>query len=359
MIPVHRETLRHNPLNEVTGSVERLTDATGRTLVRKVLRRPDGAGDEPGGDEPGGGDGARPWAASTRPRHWNYWRREAEAYRSGSLAASLHGTGLDLAASRVTETADGAVLELEDVAGTSGTAFDLADHVALAGALGRWHARGPLDEPWTSTRFLRDYSGSKPVPWHLLEDDAAWRQPLVADLWPAGLRDGWRRLVAHRELLLRTSERLPRTTNHLDLWVSNEIRRPDGAVVLLDWAFVGDGAVGEDLGNHLPDAVFDLFWPAERLPELADACWSAFCDGLRDGGWTGRRSDARLGMITSAVKYDWLLPLLLQRAGDAEHQAYHRAADAEHLYRQRGLALQYLVDWCDEALTRPPPSPPP
>ena len=50
------------------------------------------------------------------------------------------------------------------------------------------------------------------------------------------------------------------------------------------------------------------------------------------------------------MKYTWLLPLLLERAADPEHDAYHRRADAEHLYRQRGLALSHLVGWCEEAL---------
>ena len=107
----------------------------------------------------------------------------------------------------------------------------------------------------------------------------------MADLWPASLRDGWRRLLANRDVLLDTMERLPRTRSHLDVWVSNEFRRTDGRVVLVDWAFFGDGAVGEDIGNHVPDAVFDLFWPAERLHELEVACYDAYLEGLLAGGW--------------------------------------------------------------------------
>ena len=33
-------TLRHNPLNAVTATVERITDAEGHTLIRKVLQQP-------------------------------------------------------------------------------------------------------------------------------------------------------------------------------------------------------------------------------------------------------------------------------------------------------------------------------
>jgi hypothetical protein len=190
----------------------------------------------------------------------------------------------------------------------------------------------------------------KPAPYGLVDDARAWDQPLVRDTWPVGLRDGWRRLLAHRDLLLATAERLPRTFCHLDVWVSNEIARPTGDTVLLDWAFAGDGAVGEDAGNHVPDAVFDLFWPDERIGELDAAVTAGYLAGLEESGWTGDPRDARLGMVASCVKYTWLLPGMLARAAATEHSAYHAVVAAERLYGQRGLALAHLVGWCDEAL---------
>jgi hypothetical protein len=338
---VSRETLRHNPLNAVTAVVERVTDADGHTLIRKELRRPD----------PSSTNGtAGPWAASSDRQHWNYWRREADAYLSEALREGLQAAGLDMPTAEVEETDVGVVLWLEDVAGTPGTEFSLDDHAAVSRALGRWQARGPLDNAWASRRFLREYSGSRPARYELVEDAASWQQPLVANGWPAQLREGWRRLLANRERLLRIMESLPRTRSHLDVWVSNEIRRSAGPVVLLDWAFAGDGAVGEDLGNHIPDAVFDLFWPADRLNELDQACFDAYLQGLHEAGWRGDEREVRLGAVASCVKYAWLLPRLLERAAAASHQAYHETADSEHLYQQRGAAFMHLVAWCDEAL---------
>ncbi|NIZ93263.1 aminoglycoside phosphotransferase family protein [Kineococcus rubinsiae] len=336
---MRRETLRFNLDNPTTVVVERVHDDAGGTRVRKELRR---AGTTP--------PAVAHWSASTDPRRWNYWHREAEVYGDPGLRASLAGTGLSLPAAEVVEHADGTTLWLEDVPGVLGVDFTLADHVALAAALGRWQAGGPHDAPWASRGFLRDYSTSRPGDVGLVDDDAAWEHPLVRDTWPAGLREGWARLLAHREDLLGVVEGQPRTLCHLDAWVSNVIRRPDGELCLLDWTFAGDGAVGEDLGNYLPDAVLDLFWPAERLPELEAACFAAHLDGLRRAGWSGSERDVRLGMVASCVKYAWLLPLVLGRAGDGDHHAYHRSADAERLYRQRGLVFAHLVGWCDEAL---------
>lgn len=332
------EVLRYNRNNQTTVLVERVQAPTG-TRVRKELRRPG----------PSSEDGAVHWAASTDPRHWNYWHREAEVYRDEDLRASLAGTGLELAGAEIIDHDSGTTLWLEDVTGTAGPDFTLDDHVAAATAMGRWQGRPPLSRRWSSRHFFREYSTSRPWDLAVADDDAAWAQPLVRATWPTGLRDGWARLLAHCDVLLDVMEQLPRASSHLDACVSNAVRRPDGTVVLLDWAFAGDGAIGEDLGNWLPDAVFDLCWPAEQLPDLEAACYPAYLEGLRTSGWQGADSDARLGVTASCVKYAWLLPLLLARAGDTKQQAYHQDADPEHLYRQRGMALTHLIGWANEA----------
>lgn len=334
------EVLRYNPNNATTLIVERVRTSIG-SRVRKELRRPD----------PASRTGVGHWTASSDPEHWNYWHREAEVYTDAELRASLAGTGLQLAGAQVVDHDGGTTLWLEDVTGTAGADFTLDDHVATATALGRWQGRPPLIRPWSSRGFLREYSSSRPWDLTVVDDDAAWAQPLVRSAWPPGLRDGWTRLLAHRHVLLDVMEQLPRVPSHLDAWVSNVVRRPDGSVVLLDWSFAGDGAVGEDLGNWLPDAVFDLFWPAEHLHDLEAACFPAYLRGLRTSGWRGTDNEARLGVVASCVKYAWLLPLMLARASDAQQQAYHQDVDPEHLYRQRGRALAHLVRWADEALS--------
>ncbi len=58
--------------------------------------------------------------------------------------------------------------------------------------------------------------------------------------------------------------------------------------------------------------------------------------------------------MASGVKYAWLLPLLLGRASEQAHSAYHRPAESRHLFQQRGLALEFIVNWCDQALKQLP-----
>ena len=161
----------------------------------------------------------------------------------------------------------------------------------------------------------------------------------MRDLWPPGLEAGWARLAGARERLLGIAERVPRVTSHLDVWPVNALRRPSGEVVLVDWAFCGDGAVGEDVGNLIPDSVFDLFWPAERLDELAETCITEYVAGLREAGWAGDEQLVRLGVMATAVKYTWLLPATVAQARDATHSAYFRHVDARALYTARGAAF--------------------
>ena len=90
----------------------------------------------------------------------------------------------------------------------------------------------------------------------------------------------------------------------------------------------------------------------QAIGELEAACFDAYLTGLLGAGWSGREQDVRLGVVASCVKYTWLLPLMLEQAGNDTQRAYHQPADAQELYRRRGLTLAHLVEWCDEALAR-------
>ncbi|GAA3466028.1 hypothetical protein GCM10018965_005800 [Nonomuraea roseola] len=326
------EPLTHNAMNAVTKGIWRLRGD--RPVILKVLTSAD--------------EGGLGWAASHDPRHWNYWRREAEVYADG-LPELWKGSGLrapELVA--MVERDDGDVaLYLEDAGGERLT---FERHAVMARQLGRAQG-GSLapDRPWLSRSFLREYVESKDVPYELLDDEAAWRHPLVGEHFPPGLRAELVRLHRDREWFLRLMESLPRALCHLDVWPNNLLARgPE--TVLLDWAFTGDGALGEDIGNHVPDSVFDLFVPAAELPALDRAVFGAYVRGLREAGWSGDERLVRLAVCASAVKYDWLVPMML-RAVDREQLDYGggRPVEAARRYRERGAAMMFLAGWADEA----------
>lgn len=329
------EPLTHNPLNAVTGAINRLRWSGGHCVRKHVTH--DGAG-------------ADHWAPSDDPHHFNYWAREAQVYRSG-LPQRL---GLDApAVLGVVDRPDGSIsLWLEDVAGDSGLDLSISAIAGAARQLGASQGREDQpDEPWLSRDFITAYGASKPVDYSLLNDDATWRHPLVADNWPATLRDDLAELHRSRSWYQQLMTRLPRTVAHLDVWPNNLVVRSDGSAAFLDWSFTGHGVLGEDIGNLVPDAVLDLLVPADDLDELETTVFDAYVEGLAEAGWSGDHDLVRLGFWASAVKYHWLAPVFLERLDAPVHLAYGRPIDPAHLYAERGAALELLARWARDART--------
>ena len=321
----------------LTAGIWELTCGDERIVIKRLARH------RPTGDTAYG----QHWShRAEEPARWNYWAREALAYQSG-LTSSFDGVGLRAPRCLGIDLGnDDAVLALEYVDGTPAEHWGVATYADLARTLGAAQARFIAEDSapryeWLSRDFVRAYSTEKPVRWDLLHSDEAWAQPLVAQNFPDSLRAAATELHARRDELYALIIGAPRTLCHLDVWTKNLIRDRHGCFVLLDWAFVGDGAVGEDIGNLVPDAAFDFFIEPERLPTLRAAVLSAYLEGLRSAGWDGDADVVDMAMAASAVKYDWLTVLLLERASVDEHRRYGGVdiMDSADLYRKRGAAL--------------------
>jgi hypothetical protein len=309
----------------------------------------------------GGGTKSEEWRPSEDPSHWNYWEREALAYEQGVTSAysvaGISGPGL-LSLNR---RPNGEIsLWLRDAqsedGSVPGTRWSTEDYrrfaYGLGFAQGRIAATGAATNyPWLTRRFLRDYVLSKQADRSVLYSDEAWRHPLVRDNFPDGLRQELIQLHEERERFFSLMERLPRTLCHLDVWPNNLFAGRDGTFTLIDWSFVGEGALGEDIGNLVPDSVFDLFVPARNLASLDREVFGGYLSGLREAGWEGDERTVRLGMCASAVKYEWLGPLMLQRASNARQLDYggRETVDADLLYAERRIALTFLASWAEEA----------
>jgi len=306
--------------------------------------------------------GETPWdahwtARDDEPRRWTYWCRESLAYQH-DLAGAYAGSGVR-APTCLGMDIDGseAVLLLEWVTGEPGEVWPLSYYGPAAEALGRAQAPFLLGRPippfsWLSKRFLREYSSEKQVTWELLNDDDAWAHPFVRQTFPAGLREAVLFVHAHRERLYQISESLPRTLCHLDFWPKNLFRRPSGEIVVIDWSFAGDGAVGEDIGNLVPDAVFDHFVPADQMQHLEQAVYEGYLRGLRAAGWSDDPRLVKLGMWSSAVKYDWLAPFTLAQVGQARQYRYGGAGEIDRTFkfRERSHALLFNAQWARQAI---------
>jgi hypothetical protein len=341
---VIRERLVHNEGNAATGGIWRVRES-GRSEVLKVACPPS--------DVPRG----RPaWQTSAEPSHWNYWRREVLAYTTGLAATAYAKAGIvapELL--RVLERSDGSVaLSLADATGTPGTRWsvDRLAHFArqLGHAQAEWAGRVP-DLPWLSRRWLAQYQAGRHV-W--VRTDIDWDHPGAA-VWPAPVREVLARMMPAREKLLKRAESSPRTLCHLDVWPMNLIEAAD-TTVLLDWAFVGEGGIGEDLANLIVDSVADGLMDAALLPEINERTTDAYLDGLREGGYLGTSDKVREAVAANgAAKYAWFGAAVLGKALSNEaygHPQYgQHASGAEALRSLRGL-VTLLADWAAPDLRR-------
>ena len=121
--------------------------------------------------------------------------------------------------------------------------------------------------------------------------------------------------------------------------------------MLLDWAFVGEGAIGEDVGNLVVDSVADGLIDPGLLPEIDRAVTAAYLAGLRAGGWRGRDGQVRRAItVTGAAKYCWLAPLMLKRLADGHGARFYDRRDPEQVLRGRLGVLTLVADWAGAAL---------
>lgn len=335
------ELLTHNQGNAATGGVWRVRGPQGSAIV-KVARPPSASP-----------SGSPSWQTSDDPTHWNYWRREFMAYSTGFAADVYAGTGIEppdvLAHSK---RADGSIeLWLAEAQGAPGTSWPvtrLADFAAQLGAAQAvWIDRSP-DTLWLSRRWLAQYLDNGPSRnvWVSTDDD--WDHP-VARVWPPHTRARLRRLWESRSRYVAAAETSPRTLCHLDVWPTNLVER--GATsVLLDWAFVGEGGVGEDVANLIVDSVTDGLMPSALLPEINAEVTDGYLEGLRAGGWAGSADEVRRAIaISGAAKYSWFAAARLGAAIRGSHIRSGYGQDTSHEDAMSRLSelVRMLADWSE------------
>lgn len=324
-----REVQLYNTLSGITGGVWRDGD-----VIVKQLRR--------------SADALPWWTPSAEPTDALYWRREADVYESG-LPARL-GLGAPQLL-RSTTTSDGVQLELTALAGRTAATITVKDLQRLATILGRSQGRSDLPaEPWLSRGFLRFWSTSGRTDHSAMGDESLWSRRYAAPFVTDEIRADILAMHANRFRLLAIAESLPRTICHLDLFPNN-VFATDDSVSLIDWSFTGDGAIGEDIGNLIPDSIFDLGLPVSVLPELEETLPAHYIAGLRESGWSGDDRLVRLAIHASAIKYDWFAPRLLQNADNDEQKGYGGAVvDIMELSAARWTGLALLGRWAREAV---------
>ena len=235
----------------------------GRDVVVKRLQAPD-PHDVPGVLTPG---------------DVNYWRRAADVALSGVVAEA---PGLrEAPVLRVDEDEEGITLVHERV-----ETYD-PPGLWLAACLGRFAAVDLGEHPWLARDQLRSRL-------RLVERRGGWRT--LARTPVADIAD---HLWSRREPWLDRCDALPQVAQHGDPSAANIPGRHGDGAVAIDWAHLGRGPVGADLG-YLSLAT------REDIEPLVEAYVGALPAGLADPAdvVTGARV---MAVYTALTRLDWAL----------------------------------------------------
>jgi hypothetical protein len=295
---------------------------------------------------------------ANQPQDWNYWRREALAYRSGlpdrftMPLRPVRCWGTD----DVDETTSW--LWLEELDATSRRVpWSLEELAASAYDWGAFSAQGVdlvdavESEPWAARRWLRGWVGTARVLGsdHAAGHDGCWDHPLLRSRLPTSARSAFAGLMEAAEPLLDRLDALPRTVAHQDTQWNNLFREtgPEGRrTVVIDWSFFGTAPVGEDLGHHIGVNVFFGCVQPRVAEEHAKTATGAYLEGLRAYGWQGDEEPVRfaadataaLQMLSfAACHIAWLCP----EFGEVDNWP-------EELARRHSLDVDAVMDaWCE------------
>ena len=289
-------------------------------------------------------------AQEPQPAHWNYWKREYLAYQSRMLDR-LPGP---LAAPRclgVAEYADqGTWIWLEDLGEGSQETWSLPHYAQAAYQLARFNGayltqQWVPDYPWLNPGLLRQVVARDSDVARVMDPSQpgnAWENGVVDQAFSAALRDKVLQIWADAAHFVAALDQLPQTLCHNDAHRQNLMlrrgERGQDQVVAVDWAFVGRGALGEDLADLTAGSIFWCPGARMEITALEAVCFEGYLAGLQDVGWQDDPRLVRLAYtIHMALRRAAVLPLWIAHFMDDRRQAEmleHFGLPAEDVLRR-------------------------
>ena len=201
-------------------------------------------------------------------------------------------------------------LWLEDLGGSK-SEWTIADYGQAAYDLGRFNGTyltgQPIpDYPWLSQQWLSGWiERTAPfIPIFQQNLDHLW----VKRMWPPDVAEKLLQLWVERDFYFKVLAQLPQTLCHMDAFRGNLFICPPPAkgqeVVAIDWAYVGSGAIGEELAPLIEFTILLFEVDLSDALELEKQVFAGYVAGLESVGWQGDIRQVRLGhAIAASFRY--------------------------------------------------------
>lgn len=232
-------------------------------------------------------------------------QREIEVYRSG-VFSSICG-GIRAAQCYAIQEKDGLQLMwLEDLSHAPQPPWSSEQYIETAYHLGQfngyWPSESLPDWRWLNHGSLRQALKKQAFQEALERLHQLQSHPVIAQVAPPDIAASTLQLWDEIDRLLEKVEQSPKGICHLDCHPRNlfPMHSMPGKsyTVAVDWAEVGIGPYGIDVGHLLIEAVKKMTIPSEQLRVLIEQSFEAYINGLTEVGWAGNVEQVRLTYLT-------------------------------------------------------------
>ncbi|MCA9916601.1 MAG: phosphotransferase [Anaerolineales bacterium] len=310
-------------------------------LVVKILRSPEGL------TMPDGTTLTKEMAET--PNNFGYWPREALVAQS-SLPDELP-TGLRLPRFLGVTSVSEQECWLWQECLPEEPAWQWAAYREAAFRLGRWQGTAvshPQNHPWLSQEWLAKWvHGPLTGIFGLVDGMDGYNHPLLAAHFAPEELAALRQLWADRQAILDRLAQLPKTICHLDAHRGNLSWQGDD-LALIDWAFVGEGALGEELAAFVGATLLLDYVPLTEAEPLEQVAFEGYLAGLRAAGWSGDEASiwaayrCAMPLRYAPVSLASMLRTVMQPEFAADWERKTGQPLAEILAHRAGLVRFYL-----------------
>lgn len=219
--------------------------------------------------------------------HFGYWQREALAAQS-DLFDNLP-TGIRVPQFLgITRIREGECWLWQEYLPTDHE-WTWHDYREAAFRLGGWQANNnePADYPWLSQTWCANWvHGPLTAIFDIVEEMDSYNHPLLTAYFAPEELVTLRQLWSNKQTYLDRLAQLPQTLCHLDAHRGNFSWQGD-QLALLDWAFVGEAALGEELAAFIGATLLLEHAPLADAEQLEQVSFNGYLAGLRAAGWVG------------------------------------------------------------------------